>query len=176
MVVITVDGREIIMKLKDLVIGALLTALSLVIPLCFGGYLKVYFPPFSATLASHVPTMIAFLIGPEVAILVGLGSALGFLIMLGPVVAARAFIHVIFGLAGALLIKKGLSFEKALIFTSPIHALGEALVVLPFGYNLQTAFIVVGIGTLLHHLMDGFIAYGLVKVLSASISYSNKTL
>jgi len=163
------------MKLKQLIVGALLTALSLIIPLCFGTYLKVYFPPFSATLASHVPTMIAFLIGPEVAILVGLGSAFGFLMILGPVVAARAFIHVIFGLVGAILIKKGLSFEKALMLTAPIHALGEALIVLPFGFNLQTAFVIVGIGTLLHHFMDSFISYCLVKALSTGLSPYRKS-
>jgi niacin transporter len=164
------------MKVKQIVSGALLTALSLLIPIAFGGYLKIYIPPFSATLASHVPSMISMLIGPTAAVMVGLGSSLGFLLILGPHVAARAFIHVIFGLVGALLIKKGLSFEKALILTSPIHALGEALVVLPFGFNLYTAFMVVGIGTLLHHLIDSAISVGLVKALSAGLSLSKKNI
>ena len=164
------------MKVKQIVSGALLTALSLLIPIAFGGYLKIYIPPFSATLASHVPSMISMLIGPTAAVMVGFGSSLGFLLILGPHVAARAFIHVIFVLVGALLIKKGLSFEKALILTSPIHALGEALVVLPFGFNLYTAFMVVGIGTLLHHLIDSAISVGLVKALSAGLSLSKKNI
>lgn len=164
------------MKVKQIVTSALLTALSLLIPIAFGGYLKIYIPPFSATLASHVPSMISMLIGPTAAVMVGLGSSLGFLLILGPTVAARAFIHVIFGLAGALLIKKGLSFEKALILVAPIHALGEALIVLPFGFDLYTAFVVVGVGTLLHHLMDSAISVGLVKALSTGLSMYGKNL
>lgn len=151
------------MRTKNLVIGALLTAFSIIIPIFFGAYLKIYIPPFSATLASHVPTMLAFFVSPMAAVLVGLGSALGFLIMLGPVIAARAAIHAIFGLVGALLIKKGLSFEEALIFTAPIHALGEALIVIPFGLNLYAAFVIVGIGTLIHHAFDSVISVVLVK-------------
>ena len=95
------------MKTRDLVISALLTALAILIPVAFGGYLRVYIPPFSATLASHVPSMLAMLISPWAAVMVGLGSAFGFLLMLGPVIAARALIHVAFGVTGAYLIKKG---------------------------------------------------------------------
>jgi len=99
---------------------------------------------------------------------------LGFLLIMGPVIAARAFIHVFFGLAGALLIKKGLSFQKALILVAPIHAIGEALIVLPFGFDLQTAFVVVGIGTLLHHFIDSAISVVMVKALSTGLSLSGK--
>lgn len=153
-------------NIKDIVIGALLTALAIIIPIFFGGYLKIYIPPFSATLASHLPTMIAFLISPSVAVMVGLGSSLGFLLMMGPVVAARAFIHVFFGLAGAYFVKKGVSFWKALLFSLPIHALGEALIVLPFGFDLYTAFVIVGLGTVIHHLLDSILSVSLVKALS----------
>ncbi|WP_296971083.1 ECF transporter S component [Tepidanaerobacter sp. EBM-38] len=162
------------MKTKQLVTSALLTALSLLIPIAFGGYLRIYIPPFSATLASHVPSMISMLISPTAAVMVGLGSSLGFLLILGPVVAARAFIHVIFGVVGAYLIKKGFSFSKTLLLVTPIHALGEALIVLPLGFDLYTAFVVVGVGTILHHLIDSAVAIGLVKVLSAGLSLSGK--
>jgi len=165
-----------LMKTKQIVTGALLTAFSLLIPIAFGGYLKIYIPPFSATLASHVPSMIAMLVSPAVAVMVGLGSTLGFLLIMGPVIAARAFVHVIFGLFGALLIKKGLSFQKALILVAPIHALGEALIVLPLGFDLYTAFVVVGIGTLLHHYIDSAISLGLVKALSTGLTLSGKKL
>ncbi|MGB9977198.1 ECF transporter S component [Thermovenabulum sp.] len=151
------------MTSKNIIIGALLTALALIIPLSFGAYLKIYIPPFSATLASHVPVMIAFLISPLVAAMVGLGSTLGFLIMMGPVIAARAFIHVIFGVTGAYLVKKGMTFEKALILTAPIHALGEALIVLPFGTGMYKAFYLVGVGTLIHHFIDSGISVALAR-------------
>ncbi len=164
------------MKAKEIVTSALLAALSLLIPIAFGGYLKIYIPPFSATLASHVPSMISMLVSPTAAVMVGLGSTLGFLLIMGPVVAARAFVHVFFGLTGALMIKKGLSFQKALILVAPIHAIGEALIVLPLGFDLYTAFVVVGIGTLLHHFLDSAVSVGLVKVLSSGLSLSSKSL
>ncbi|WP_422447551.1 ECF transporter S component [Thermoanaerobacterium sp. DL9XJH110] len=160
------------MKTKSMVTGALLTALSLVIPIAFGGYLRIYIPPFSATLASHVPSMLAMLINPLVAVTVGVGSTIGFLIILGPVVAARAFIHTVFGLAGAILIKKGLSFEKAIILTAPIHALGEAVMVMLFGFDLYTALVVVGVGTFIHHFADGLISvFAARTVLSGAIKF-----
>jgi niacin transporter len=158
---------------KNLVIGALLTALSIIIAVYLGAYLKILIPPFSATLASHVPTMVAFLISPQVAVMVGLGSALGFLIILGPVVAARAAIHAVFGFMGAYLVKKGVSFEKALFLTAPVHALGEALIVLPFGFDLYTAFVIVGIGTLLHHAMDSVLAIIFVRTFLSRVLKSN---
>ncbi|HHV56976.1 MAG TPA: ECF transporter S component [Firmicutes bacterium] len=156
------------MRTRDLVYGALLTALSLVIPLAFGNYLRIYLPPFSATLASHVPAMLAMLISPAAAVLVGLGSALGFLVAMGPVIAARAAMHAFFGLAGALLIRRGLSFRGALTATAPIHALGEALVVLPFGFTSYQAVVVVGVGTVLHHAADALIALAAVSSLKLS--------
>ncbi|KXG77984.1 Niacin transporter NiaX [Fervidicola ferrireducens] len=157
------------MKAKNLVLGALLTALALVIPIYFGGYLRIYIPPFSATLASHVPVMLAFLVNPLVAVMVGLGSTIGFLVMLGPVIAARAFIHVIFGYVGAKLINKGYTFEKALLLTAPLHAFGESLVVLPFGFTLYTALVLVGIGTLLHHFADSIISVILARTVLSGI-------
>lgn len=157
------------MKTKNLVLGAFLTALALVIPIYFGGYLRIYIPPFSATLASHVPVMLAFLVSPLVAVMVGLGSTIGFLVMLGPVIAARAFIHVVFGFAGAKLIQKGCPFEKALLLTAPLHAFGESLVVLPFGFTLYSALVLVGIGTLLHHLIDSAVAVILARTVLSGI-------
>ncbi|HHY91778.1 MAG TPA: ECF transporter S component [Firmicutes bacterium] len=150
------------MRTRELVYGALLTALSLIIPLAFGNYLRIYLPPFSATLASHVPVMLAMLVSPSVAVLVGLGSALGFLVAMGPVIAARAAVHALFGLVGALLIQRGSSFRTALTAVAPIHAVGEALVVLPFGFTSYQALVVVGVGTLLHHGADALIALAAV--------------
>ena len=159
------------MKTRDLVIGALLTALALIIPIFFGSYLRIYIPPFSATLASHVPTMIAFLISPAVAIMVGLGSSLGFLIMMGPVVAAE-HLFTYFWTAGALLVKKGFHLKKPFA-TAPIHAIGEVLVVLPFGFTFNQALIMVGIGTLLHHTLDGVVAVVLARLVLSGVKLAN---
>lgn len=153
------------MKTRDIVLGGLLTSFALLIPLAFGGVLSVMIPPFSATLASHVPLMLAMTISPVTALMVGLGSAFGFLLKLGPIVAARAFIHVFVGVIGAYLFKQGRPFYQVLLLTLPIHGFGEALIVLPFGLSLYKAGVVVGIGTMLHHLIDSLIALALVKQL-----------
>ncbi|WP_227766866.1 ECF transporter S component [Zhaonella formicivorans] len=153
------------MKTRELVLGGLLTSLALLIPLAFGGFLGVLIPPFSATLASHVPLMLAMTISPAVAIIVALGSTLGFLIKLGPIIAARAFMHVFVGYTGATLIKQGKPLYLVLLLVLPIHALGEALIVIPFGFSLYNAGVVVGLGTAFHHLADSFITLAVVKQL-----------
>ncbi len=163
-------------KVLRLVVGSLLMALSLVIPLSFGGVLGIVIPPFTATLASHVPTFLAMLYGPLIAGIVGLGSAVGFFLRLGPIVGLRAAMHIPLGIAGALLLKKRYSFPATLGLISPLHAGLEALVVLPFGYSLKDAGWLVGVGTLLHHVLDSTIAIVLWKALSYSKVFPAETL
>jgi len=145
------------MTMKELLYGALLTALALLIPLAFRGWLQIAIPPFSATLASHLPSMLAMTISPWAAVLVGLGSSLGFLMTLGPIVALRAFVHAIFGAIGAKAYQRGLTLWQVLLITLPIHALGEAVVVMLFGFSLYQALVVIGLGTALHHMADSAI-------------------
>jgi len=152
---------------RDLAFGALLIALSLAIPLAFGGVLGVSIPPFTATVASHVPLMLAMVVSPPVAVLVGAGSALGFLLRLGPVIGARAAMHIPVGYAGALLVKSGRPYPVALYAVLPLHAALEALIVLPFGFSLYRAGVVVGIGTALHHVVDAAIAIAVVRLLTS---------
>ncbi|MDR7857343.1 hypothetical protein [Tissierella sp.] len=155
------------MNVKKLTLSALLTALAILIP--FVVFFKVIVPPFSATLGSHVPMFISMLLGPEVAIMVGLGSALGFFLNLGPVVGLRAFMHVFIGIIGAKLIKKGMSFGKVSLITAPIHGLLEAIVVIPFiGFDVYKLLIVTGVGTILHHGADAFISYVILGALKKS--------
>lgn len=156
------------MDTKELVYGAILTSLALLIPLAFGGFLGITLPPFSATLASHVPVMIAMTISPLTALTVAAGSALGFLIKLGPVIAARASVHMVFGFLGALLYKKGMGLTKILILMLPVHALLEALIVIPFGFTLYNAGVVIGVGTVLHHIMDSIITIFIAGLLTKS--------
>jgi len=163
------------LKTRDLVYGALLTAFSLLIPIAFGSYLRIFIPPFSATLASHVPVMIAMLLNPFVALLVGAGSALGFLLITGPVIAARAAVHMLFGAVGAWLLKQGRPYPWVLLATAPIHALGEALVVLPLGFTLYQGFYIVGIGTLIHHGLDALIALLVVKSLNFAFTHGHSS-
>lgn len=150
---------------KKLTYTALLTAWVIIIPIYFKG-LQVVIPPFTATLTAHVPIFLSMLLGPEAAVMVALGSALGFFISAPIVVAARALMHVVVALVGAMMIKKGKSFTSALVVTGPIHAILEALVVIPFGYTMYKILIVVGVGTLLHHTADAIISKVLVKAIS----------
>lgn len=149
-------------NIKMLTYTALLTAIAIIIPNFI--FLKVVIPPFTATLASHVPMFLAMFLGPFSAAMVGLGSAMGFFFTGLPLyVAARAFMHVFVGVTGALLMRRGVSFTKVVFYTSPIHGMLEMLVVLPFNFTFQYAFITVGIGTVLHHFVDGAITSILVK-------------
>lgn len=151
-------------RAREVVVGALLTALALLIPLAFRGWLQVVIGPFTATLASHVPSMLAMFVGPLPAALVGLGSTIGFWVTLGPVVAARAFTHVLFGVAGAYLYRAGWPAWAVLLAVLPIHAGGEGLAVRAFGVPAAAA-AGVAAGSALHHVLDSLIALALVRLL-----------
>jgi niacin transporter len=156
-------------NVRKLTITALLTAFAIIIPLYFG-FLKVILPGFTATAASHVPMFLAMLLGPEVAVAVGIGSTLGFFMTSPTIVVARASMHIIVGLAGALLVKRGVSFTKVIAITAPIHGLLEALAIIPIiGVAAATVSSpIVGIGTIIHHCVDGVIALALIKALGRS--------
>lgn len=159
-------------NIKKLVLTGLLTAFAIIIPI-YMGFLRVYIPPFSATLTAHVPMFFAMFLGPGSAVVVGLGSAFGFLITLGPVIATRAMAHVFVGLAGAIMLKKGVSFNKVVAITAPLHGVLESLALLPFGIGVYKSayfvLVITGVGTILHHCIDGFITAVLVKALSKSL-------
>lgn len=158
MVVLERGGEELTMKTKDIVVGGLLAAVAILIPLLFANTpLMVHIPPFSATIASHVPILLSMTISPAVAIFTGIVSGIGFVIRTSPVIGARALMHAIFGGLGAYAYRRGMPFYIVLLLTAPLHGLLEALVVLPFGFNLNQAFIAVGLGTVLHHLVDSAI-------------------
>lgn len=173
------------MKPRDIAYGAVLTALGIMIPVMFGAYLRVLIPPFSATLASHVPVLLSMLISPVVAVMVGIGTAIGFLISYGAssvglMITARALTHSIWAFAGALMIKKGASYTSALVATAPLHGFLEVvaimLMVTVFGLpltggtgvtgsdiTLVAAVLIVLFGTMAHHAVDSVIAWIVAK-------------
>ena len=77
----------------------------------------------------------------------------------------RAAMHMPVGILGAWLIKKKVSFPLTLAIVAPLHALLEALIVLPFGYSLAKAGSVVALGTLVHHGVDSAISVFLWGIL-----------
>ncbi len=166
------------MKTRDIVVGGLLTGLSIMIPLVLAGTpLMVHIPPFfTATIAAHVPTLLAMAISPGVAAMVAIGSGIGFILKVSPIVGARAFTHLIFALVGAYSYRKGRSYNKILLFTAPIHGLFESLVVLPFGWDLKQAFLACGVGTMVHHLIDAAIAAVVYQALSKASLLRQKSM
>ncbi len=154
-------------KIKQMAYAGLLTALAIIIPIQFG-FLKIYIPPFSATLAAHVPMMLSMLISPFVAIIVGIGSTIGFLVSGTPApVVARAATHIVVGFIGAQVIIKNKNYVKAAAVTAPIHGLLEALVVIPFvGFDVYQLLVVTAVGSILHHCIDSVIAYVIVKAVA----------
>lgn len=162
-------------KVKNLVIAGLLIALAIVIPMFMPKY---QLPPFSFTLASHMPIYLAAFISPVIAVIVALGSALGFLLSgLPAYVAARAFTHIVFALIAAYMLKKGWALKNPLnliimlLVTGVVHGLLEVIVVIPFGFGGEKIWFttaVLGGGTVIHNAIDFFIAYFVYKALSAA--------
>lgn len=148
-------------KIRKMVLAALLTAIAIIIPIQFG-FLRVVFGPFTATLGSHIPMMIAMLVSPMVALVVGVGSAVGFMITTGaPVIALRALMHAPVGFIGAKIVAKDKNFKKALLITAPIHGVLEAIVVAFLGFDISFILITVAVGTVIHHGVDSIISYAL---------------
>lgn len=159
-------------KTRELALTGILTAIAILIPSIVP--IKVIFPPFSATLASHLPLILAMFLNPLAAVFVALGSAVGFLISLGPVIAARAAMHVFFVFVGAWMIRKKCNITFVILVTMVIHALSEMLIIyilFRFGVNLlndktMTAVqLLIAVGTSLHHLVDFALA---ILVLTAT--------
>jgi len=116
--------------------------------------------------------MLAIVIGPSAAALVGLASTFGFLATLGPVIAARAFIHVLWGVAASIYVFRGGSYVKALLIALPIHAIGEGLVVYGLGpifgvvkVAAEVAGLWVSLGTVAHHLIDSAISLAVYRAI-----------
>lgn len=153
-------------RVKKMVLAGLLVSLAIIIPIQFG-LLKIVLGPFSATLCSHVPMFLSMLISPVVAIVVGIGSGIGFFITgLPPYIAARALMHAPVGFIGAKVVQKEKNFKKAMLITAPLHGILEALIVIPFGFNLYEMLVVVALGTIIHHAMDAVISFVLCKAMA----------
>ena len=144
-------------NIKMLTYSSLLIAFAIIIPIQFR-FLRIEIGPFSATL----------MISPFSAVIVGIGSTLGFFIAgSAPWIVARAATHIVVGCVGGEAFKKGMSFPKVMAITAPIHGSLELLAVLPwYGFDLYKLLVVVAVGTILHHFVDGTITYALSEALS----------
>ncbi|SNV54894.1 hypothetical protein [Veillonella rodentium] len=157
---------------RDLTITALLMALAIMIPIVMP--LKVVIPPASYTLASHVPIFLAMFLSRKMTACVVFGSTLGFFVAGFPlVIVMRAASHILFAMLGALYIRNhqavlsgGLSFALFNLGCAVVHAVGEVLACLLFYTtttlpNIDLVYVVFGLvggGTIIHSLVDGYIS------------------
>ncbi|EGO8297483.1 hypothetical protein AB3I33_08895 [Enterococcus sp. C1(2024)] len=180
-------------SVKRLTISALLIAMGIIIPMVMP---RITIGPASFTLASHVPVFIAMFISPVVAIAVSLGTGFGFFLSATPIIALRALSHLIFAVIGAVILQKHpeILINKEGKFTllngklqlfnvgiGVIHSAAELVVVsvfytmgnLPGTYYTAgftySIFLLMGVGGLIHSLVDFSIAYFLASTLSKHV-------
>ena len=180
-------------SVKRLTISALLIAMGIIIPMVMP---RITIGPASFTLASHVPVFIAMFISPVVAIAVSLGTGFGFFLSATPIIALRALSHLIFAVIGAVILQKHpeILINKEGKFTllngklqlfnvgiGGIHSAAELVVVsvfytmgnLPGTYYtagfMYSIFLLMGVGGLIHSLVDFSIAYFLASTLSKHV-------
>lgn len=160
-----------------LVVAALLVAVGIIIPMTMP--LKLYIPPMSFTLASHVAIFLAMFISPAVAVVVALGTTVGFVLSGLPIdVWIRALSHVVWAFAGALWLKKHpdtlnkpLSSAVFCFIIALVHGLLELLVIVGiyFGglgtigakvdqFGFLFVFFLVCVGTMVHSCVDYILA------------------
>lgn len=169
-------------SIHQLTLSALLIALGVLIPLVMP---RIVIGPASFTLASHVPLFVAMFFSPRMAITVALGTAFGFLLTAPFIIALRALSHLVFAVLGAYYLQKRpqivnqpKKFQLYNLVIAIIHAAVEMLVVAGFfllGGSLQVSydrsmftllFGFIGVGGVIHSLIDYNIAFFVVKTLS----------
>lgn len=174
---------------RHLTISALLIAMGIIIPMVMP---RITIGPASFTLASHVPVFLAMFFSPGVAIAVSLGTGFGFFLSATPIIAIRALSHLLFVVIGAFYLQKHptiiLSKHSFVLFNGRfqlfnfviglIHSAAELAVVsvfytmgnMPETYYTQgymySIFLLMGIGGLIHSLIDYNIAYFVANALS----------
>ncbi len=156
-----------------LAVAALLCAVGIMIPMVMPA--KIYIPPMSFTLASHVAIFLAMCISPGIALAVSLGTTVGFVFSGLPMdVWLRALSHVVWAVGGALWLKKYpdtfYSAGSNVLFcgaTALVHAILELVVVFALylgglsgmvekfaSGGFTSIILLVGVGTFLHSCVD----------------------
>lgn len=169
-------------SVRTLTISALLICMGVIIPIIMP---KIMILSASFTLASHVPVFIAMFFSPGITLAVALGTAFGFFLSTPVIIALRALSHLFFAIIGAWYLQKNSyivlqnghftlvnwRFQAFNFLIGLIHTITEILVVSVFfvdsnlskmyyldGY-FYTVFTLMGLGGLIHSLIDYNIAY-----------------
>jgi niacin transporter len=169
-------------------VAALLIAIGVAIPLF--SPVRFWVEPVSFTLASHVPIFLAMMISPGAGVAVALGTAVAFF-SISPVVALRAFSHLVFVIIGGLYLQRRPdtldSPARAHVFSllvAVLHSFCEVVVVAAFYFGgsmlaayaqfgfVQSVLLISGVGYIAHSLVDFEIAYVIYKVLHGQRAFS----
>lgn len=173
-------------NIYQLVLAGVLCAIGLVVPMVMP---KVIIGPMSFTLGAHVAIFLAMFISPKVAAAVCLGTTMGFFVTTPLIIAARAATHIIFALVGTFIIKRYPNIIESFVAgiglnlgLAVLHALGEVLVVAPFFFSgymftseqlsngfVMSVIVLVGVGTVLHSVMDCSISVLLWKFVRVAV-------
>ena len=166
-----------------LCISGLLIAVGIIIP-TFSPF-KIILEPASFTLASHVAIFIAMFISPGIAAAVAAGTTIGFFLGGFPLaVVLRAASHIVFATGSALYLQRVPKIRSSAVklrvfsfFIALIHALCELIVVSVFYFGgnmgdtyyqhgfLTSVLLLVGLGTVIHSMIDFEIAHAIILVL-----------
>lgn len=175
-------------------VSGLLIAIGIIIPMF--SPVKIVLEPASFTLASHVAIFIALFISPGMAAAVAAGTAAGFFLGGFPlVIVLRAASHIVFATAGAMYLKKSPQMFASAprlrvfsFFSALLHAGCELVVVSIFYYggNMGDAYyrhgfftsvlLLVGLGTVLHSMIDFEIAHAVALALRKQKSFKSLTM
>jgi niacin transporter len=187
-----INKRSNAWSAQRITVAALLTAIGILIPLVMP--IKVMIEPASFTLASHVAIFIAMMLSPAIAAAVAVGTTIGFLISFPLVIALRAASHLVFATVGGFYLQKRpetlASPVKVHVFSfliAILHSVCEVAVVCAFyfGGNMTEAYykfgffytivLVMGVGCIVHSLVDFEIALGIYKLLSKQLGFVTAT-
>jgi niacin transporter len=168
-----------------LTVTALLIAIGILIPII--SPFKIQMEPASFTLASHVAIFLAVMIDPAIACAVAIGTFMGFFLNFPVVIALRAASHIVFAMVGAYYLKYHPGTLNSLVkshvfsfFIALIHAACEVGVVFGFYFNgtsgaytsVKMILLLIGLGSVVHSMVDFEIAYWIYKPLSKQKGFS----
>ena len=174
-------------RMTELVLSSLLIAIGILIPMY--SPIKIILEPASFTLASHVVIFVAMFISPFAAVSVAFGTTVGFFLGGFPIVIViRAATHLVFAMVGSLVIKKQPQMLESpgasrvlSFFIALLHAVCEvaATSVFYFGNGMSQSYyahgyvysviLLVGVGTVVHSMVDFELALLIWKPLSRSM-------
>ena len=159
-----------------LTISSVLIAVGVIVPMV--SPVRVVIEPASFTLASHVVIFVAMFISVKMAAAVSVGTTVGFFLGGFPlVVVLRAATHLIFATLGAFYLHKvtknklsAVSLRIFSFFIGVIHGVCELIVVTFFYFGgrvtpahfeqgfFMSVFLLVGVGSVIHSMIDFEIA------------------